>query len=155
MGTFVVNWNLSRFSASISDFYSKIQELTQNLLRTSEEKLCGWGLWSKPQYRVCLFLLKKSCILWPKTHIFGSLRAPGFLPSLFRNNSSKKMPIKWWTKNSPWKKSNTSLKKKVISEAKILYQYRIVSRKKTNIVSILYRMKKNLSLKGDPGPWNR
>ena len=28
-----------------SDFYSEIQELTQILLRISEEKFGGWGLW--------------------------------------------------------------------------------------------------------------
>ena len=45
MGTFVVNWNLSRFYASNSDFYSEIQELTQILFRISEEKTGGWRLW--------------------------------------------------------------------------------------------------------------
>ena len=29
-----------------SDFYSETQELTQILLRISEEKIGGWGLWS-------------------------------------------------------------------------------------------------------------
>ena len=28
-------------------FYSEIQELTQILLRVSEEKIGGWGLWSQ------------------------------------------------------------------------------------------------------------
>ena len=35
-----------RFVAPNSDFYSEIQELTQILLRISEEKIGGWGLWS-------------------------------------------------------------------------------------------------------------
>ena len=41
---FVVNQDLSRFYAPNSDFYSEIQELTQILLRISEEKIGGWGL---------------------------------------------------------------------------------------------------------------
>ena len=47
-------------------------------------------------------------------------------------------------------------RKKVLSEVKISYRYSIIStlyrieRKKTNIVSISYRMKKNVSLKGAP-----
>ena len=36
---------MSRFYAPNSDFYSEIQELTQILLRISEEKIGGWGLW--------------------------------------------------------------------------------------------------------------
>ena len=36
--------NLSPFYASNSDFLSEIQELTQFLLRNSEEKFGGWGL---------------------------------------------------------------------------------------------------------------
>ena len=43
MGTFVVIWNLLRFYASKSDFYSELQELTQILLRISEEKLAAEG----------------------------------------------------------------------------------------------------------------
>ena len=35
------------------------------------------------------FFVWKSCILRPKTHIFGSLRAPDSLFPLFWNNSSK------------------------------------------------------------------
>ena len=30
------------------DFYSEIKELAQILLRISEEKIGGWGLWSTP-----------------------------------------------------------------------------------------------------------
>ena len=39
-----MNQDLSRFYAPNSDFYSEIQELTQILLRISEEKIGGWGL---------------------------------------------------------------------------------------------------------------
>ena len=42
-----MNQDLSRFDAPNSDFYSEIQELTQILLRISEEKFGGWGLWLK------------------------------------------------------------------------------------------------------------
>ena len=38
---------MSQFYAPNSDFYSEIQELTQILLRISEEKIGGWGLWSE------------------------------------------------------------------------------------------------------------
>ena len=41
MRTFVVNYNLSLFYAPNSDFYSEMQELTQILLRISEEKFGG------------------------------------------------------------------------------------------------------------------
>ena len=43
MRTFVVNYDLSRFYASNSDFYSEIQDLSQILL-ISEEKFGGLGL---------------------------------------------------------------------------------------------------------------
>ena len=39
-----MNQDLSRFYAPNSDFYSEIQELTQILLRISEEKIGGWSL---------------------------------------------------------------------------------------------------------------
>ena len=41
-----MNQDLSRFYAPNSDFYSEIQELTQILLRISEEKIGGWSLCS-------------------------------------------------------------------------------------------------------------
>ena len=44
MRTLAVNQNLSLFYAPNSDFYSETQELTQILLRISEEKVGGWGL---------------------------------------------------------------------------------------------------------------
>jgi hypothetical protein len=31
--------------SKLEDFYSEIKELTQILLRISEEKFGGWGLW--------------------------------------------------------------------------------------------------------------
>merc|ERR1719204_2431043 len=49
---FVVNQDLSRFYAPNSDFYSEIQELTQILLRISEEKIGGWGLCSQ-DWKTC------------------------------------------------------------------------------------------------------
>ena len=49
MRTFVVNENLSWFYAPNSEFYSENQELTQILLRISEEKIVGWGLWRRLQ----------------------------------------------------------------------------------------------------------
>ena len=52
-----MNWNLLRFYASNSDFYSGIQELTHILLRISEEKIGGWGLWS------WVFFFKKPALL--------------------------------------------------------------------------------------------
>ena len=54
-----VNKDVSRFYASNSDFYSEIQELTQILLRISEEKIGGWGLW-------CMALTKCSRKSLPK-----------------------------------------------------------------------------------------
>ena len=48
----------------------------------------------------------------------------------------QKIPLKSRLSN------NESLKKKIISEAKILYRNCNVSNKKTNIVSLSYRMKK-------------
>ena len=36
---------MSRFYATNSDFYSEIHELTQILLRISEEKIGDWGFW--------------------------------------------------------------------------------------------------------------
>ena len=42
-------FNLSQFYAPNSDFYSEIQELTQILLRISEEKIGGWRLWLESQ----------------------------------------------------------------------------------------------------------
>ena len=36
---------VEKLLAPNSDFYSEIQELTQILLRISEEKIGGWGLW--------------------------------------------------------------------------------------------------------------
>ena len=54
MRTFAVNQNLSLFYAPNSDFYSEMQELTQILLRISEEKFGGWSLWTAGRFGVHL-----------------------------------------------------------------------------------------------------
>ena len=52
-----MNQDLSRFYAPNSDFYSEIQELTQILLRISEEKIGGWSLCSIDTFIATLSVL--------------------------------------------------------------------------------------------------